>query len=365
MTVRTLHVATARTWRGGEQQVLYLLEGLVRRGWDPVLATPPGSPLAGRAGALGIRLVPLASRGDLDPLAAFRLRGAVKREGTEILHLHTGHAHALGLLAVRGLEPRPAVAVSRRVDFPPRGGPAARLKYGGGVDRFLAVSDRVRGVLLEHGIAPERVVTVHSGVDPARMEVPPDPSGLRRDLAIPNPHKLVGFFGALVGHKSPGDLLEAGARLPRHCHLVLAGDGPLAGTLRERAERPDLAGRVHFLGYREDVPRLLRSVDVFCLPSRLEGLGTAVLDAMAAGTPVVAAAGGGIPEMVEDGRSGLLVPPGRPEALAEALGRVLDDPGLAARLAAGGRERVRAFTAERMVEATLEVYQSILPVRRR
>ncbi len=351
-------MATAGSWRGGEQQVLYLLQGLVARGLEPVLATPPEAPLARRAAESGVRVEPLRSRGDVDLGAARRIR-ALLGEGFDLVHLHTGHAHALGLLAAALRSPRPRVVVSRRVDFPP-GGILRGLKYGNRVDRFLAVSHAVRRVLLAAGVAPERVVTVHSGIDPSRFEGPADHEGLCRELAIPANAKLVGFVGALVGHKSPGDLLEALSALSTEVHGVLAGAGELEGELRRRAGEPDLRGRVHFLGHRDDVPRILRSVDAFCLPSRLEGLGTSVLDAMAAGAPVVASAGGGIPEMVEDGVSGLLAPPGRPGSLAAALERVLGDSDLAETLRRGGRRRVGDFTAARMVEATLAVYESII-----
>ncbi len=337
--------------------MLYLLEGLLRRGHQPRLAAPGGCPLARRAAAIGVPLARIDSRGDLDLIAALRL-ARVAREGTDLLHLHTGHAHALGLMAAAMLRPRPAILVSRRVDFRPRG-PLRRFKYGRGVDRFIAVSDRVAAVLAEAGVSRGRIVTVHSGIDPARMQVPRDAQGLRRELAIPMDAKLVGFVGALVAHKAPGDFLEALARLDPGVHGLLAGSGDLLGELRERAARSDLAGRVHFLGHREDVPRLLRSIDVFCLSSRLEGLGTAVLDAMAAGTPVVATAGGGIPEMVEDGVSGLLSPPADPGSLAAALRRALEEPGLAGRLAEGGLARVGRFTADRMVEGTIAVYEAI------
>ncbi len=357
--MRTLHVATERTWRGGEQQVLYLLEGLRDRGMPPVLATPGGSPLAARAAAAGIEVRDVPSRGDFDLRAAARLRRLLN-DGIDILHLHTGHAHALGLLATMGRKRRPAVVVSRRVDFAPRGGLSTRFKFGGRVDRFVAISREVARVLREAGVPADRLTVVHSGVDPARFEVPRDGEGLRRELGVPPDVKLIGFVGALVGHKSPGDLLEALALLPSGVHAVMAGRGGLDGILRDRAGRPDLEGRVHFLGHRDDVPRLLRSVDLFCLPSRMEGLGTSVLDAMASGTPVVAAAGGGIPEMVEEGRSGLLVPPGRPADLAAAIRRVLEDPGLAKTLAEGGRKRVSAFTRERMVEGMIQVYKALI-----
>ena len=357
--MRVLHVATARTWRGGEQQVFYLLSGLRRRGLEPVLATPGESPLANRVRESGGTVLDWSAHGDLDLVAAQRLRGIIKG-GFEIVHLHTARAHALGLLAAWGLKPRPRLVVSRRVDFRPARTPWNRLKYGPRVDRFVAVSNAVARILLEAGVEASRIVTVHSGVDPARFAGPREGEAFRRELGVPADAKLVGFVGALVAHKAPADFLDALARVPADVHGVLAGDGPLARSLRHRARRLGVEDRTHFLGHRGDVPRILRSVDLFCLPSHMEGLGTSVLDAMAAGTPVVAAAGGGIAEMVEDGVSGLLVPPGEVDALARAWSAVLNDPERAARLAEGGRRRVERFTAERMVEGTLEVYRALV-----
>jgi glycosyltransferase involved in cell wall biosynthesis len=166
-----------------------------------------------------------------------------------------------------------------------------------------------------------------------------------------------------VPHKAPQDLLRALAVLPPEVHGVLAGTGVLEERLRDEARAPALAGRVHLLGHREDVPRLLRALDVFCLPSRLEGLGTSVLDAMAAGTPVVVSDGGGLTEMVEDSQSGLVAPAGQPDALADKLRQLLLDPVLAGRLAAGGRARVTRFSAERMVDRTRSVYEAVLRER--
>jgi glycosyltransferase involved in cell wall biosynthesis len=330
---------------------------------EPHLATPDRSPLAQRARAAGITVIPVESRGDLDLLAAARIRRVLS--GVDVLHLHTGHAHAIGILATVGLRSRPAVVVSRRVDFPIKGGIPGRLKYGSRVDRFLTVSRFVSQVLVEGGVDPERVMAVHSGIDPSRFEIPRDRDGLLQELGVPGSVKLVGFVGALVGHKAPMDLLEALATLPETVHGVVVGAGGLEAELKRRAETDDLKGRVHFLGHRDDVPRILRSIDVFCLPSRQEGLGTSVLDAMASATPVVAAAGGGIPEMVEDGQSGILVPADDPSSLGRKISEVLSDADLALQLAEGGRKRVRVFTAARMVERTLEVYEGVLAERRR
>jgi len=338
--------------------VLYLVAGLRKRGYDPLLVTPGNGVLAERARGAGIRIASISSRGDLDLRAAARIRRLLD-PGVDILHLHTGHAHALGLLAVLGRS-RPRVVVSRRVDFPIKGGLLGRLKYGPRVDRFLAVSGRVAEVLREGGVPAGRVTTVYSGVDPSRFQgVEPDPE-LRAQLGLPSSAKLVGFVGALVPHKAPEDLVAALTRLPSHVHCLFIGEGKLEPALRRQASAGGIEERVHFLGYREDVPRLLRSVDVFCLPSHEEGLGTSVLDAMAAGVPVVGADGGGIPEMVEDGVSGLLVPAGDTEALGRALGSVLEDPDLAKKLTEGELKRVEAFHVDRMVERTLAVYEEVL-----
>ena len=166
-----------------------------------------------------------------------------------------------------------------------------------------------------------------------------------------------------MGHKAPMDLLAALAPVPRSIHAVMVGDGALEVDLKRRAENDDLRGRVHFLGHRADVPRILRSVDVFCLPSRQEGLGTSVLDAMASGTPVVAAAAGGIPEMVEDMKSGILVPAADTRALGDRIVEVLRDAELARRLAEGGKRRIGEFSADRMVERTVTVYEDVLAGR--
>lgn len=356
--MRTLHVNTSQGWRGGEQQVLYLLQGLAERGIAGELVAPGDGTLAARARVAGITVHPVSARGDLDLLSAWKLRGHYRR-GFDLVHVHTGHAHALALLAGVGLADAPRLVVSRRVDFPIKGGKLGRLKYGRRVDRFIPISERVREVLVAGGVPEDQVCTVHSGVRIERFGVDAEPT-LREELKLPQTARLVGFIGALVDHKAPDDLLTALAQLPAHVHAVLAGVGPLLPALRRQATSDALRGRVHFLGHRDDIPAVLRGLDLFCLPSRMEGLGTSVLDAMAAGTPVVASSGGGIPEMVDHGISGLLVPPGRPDLLCGALGAVLDDDELAARLVRGGRARVHDFSDQRMVEGTLRVYEDIL-----
>ena len=250
--------------------------------------------------------------------------------------------------------------VSRRVAFPVKGWGPGRWKYRYGVDRYLAISDAVARVLIGSGVRPNRVTRVYSGIDPVRFRQLPKTQGLLSELGVPRRTKLVGFVGALVPNKAPGDILEAMGSLSEDIHAVLVGTGPLAADLLRQRDGLGFRDRVHFLGYRRDVPGLLPWFDVLCVPSRMEGLGTSVLDAMAAGIPVVGTRTGGIPEIIEDGKSGLLVPVGRPLELAKTLKRVLTDQSLSKALVHEGGKRVEDFSASRMVEKTLEVYHAVV-----
>jgi glycosyltransferase involved in cell wall biosynthesis len=194
---------------------------------------------------------------------------------------------------------------------------------------------------------------------PDRAAVPDGRRALQ-DLGVPPEAPVIGNVAALTGHKDHGTLLEAAAlvkdRVPQ-ARFVIVGDGELRGALEEKSRALGLRDHVVFAGFRDDLDRLMPAFDVFCLSSHMEGLGTSLLDAMAYSRPIVATAAGGIPEAVEDGVTGRVVPPRRPAALADALVEVLTDEGLRRAMGDAGRRRFeQRFTAGRMVEETLAVY---------
>jgi glycosyltransferase involved in cell wall biosynthesis len=353
-----LHVDTAATWRGGQNQVLLTATGMGRRGWKAVLACRAGGALESRARASGLDVRAVSFRGDLWPPGILGLARLLRQDRGAIPVLHDPHAVSAALLATRLAGRRRLVAV-RRVDFPLRSA-LSRRKYRA-CERVIVVSRAIDAVVARGGVHPTRRRLVYEGVSD-RSPLPGGEAALA-ELGVPPDATVIGNVAALTAHKDHATLVEAmalvAARRPR-VRLVIAGEGELRAALEQRVRDLGLADRVVFAGFRDDLDRLLPAFSVFCLSSHLEGLGTSLLDAMAFGLPVVATAAGGIPEAVEDGVTGRLVPPRDPPALAAALVEVLDDPGRLGALGAAGRRRFEErFSADRMVDATVRVLEEI------
>ena len=365
-SLTTLHLNTERGWRGGEQQMLYLAQGLQARGHAAHVACRPGGECLARVRAAGLRAHEVSVRGDLDIFAARKLGGLIDEIGADIVHAHTSRTHLAAMLARRFSARKPRCIVHRRVDFSLHKLPLrlSGLKYRWGVDRYIAITEAVKGVMTADGIPAERISVVHSSVELSRFEGIGRRAGLRAELGVPEGARVVGNVGALVAHKGQKFLLEAAAEVLKSAPetwFVLLGEGPLRAGLESQARALGIAARVRLPGFRRDVPQCLIEFDVFCMSSVMEGLGTSALEAMAMRRPVVATDAGGLAEVVRDGVNGVTAPAGDGKALGGALLRVLQDAPLAARLAAAGRRTVEEeFTAERMVERTVEVYREVL-----
>jgi glycosyltransferase involved in cell wall biosynthesis/aminoglycoside phosphotransferase (APT) family kinase protein len=359
---------------GGAENAMFMLLGSLDRGaWEPTLLfedAPEVEPLAERAAGLGVpvRRIPAMPLG---PSGARRVPGLVRllrRERPDVFHAHMSSPVACkwGLTAAV-LARVPAVVGTVQVGAyePPNRSAYLQLRaLARGVDRYLAVSREIAAELVEWLDWPaEKVEVVYNAVDIERVAVSAPP-GLRAQLGGSETRQLVLTPARLNAQKGHDTLLEATAEVPDALFL-LAGDGPERGRLEARAAELGVAERVHFLGRREDVPQLLAACDVFALPSLYEGSSLAVLEAMAAGIPVVSSAIGGTEELIEDGRSGLLVPPDDAAALAAALRRLLGDPQLREDFAARARERVDAgLTREQNAERVEAIYGE-LPAQRR
>jgi glycosyltransferase involved in cell wall biosynthesis len=350
--VRILHVDSGREFRGGQDQARLLARELGREPEiEQRLVTRRGSELARRAAADGtaVRAVPWGP--GLDPRAWWRLVVEALAWPPDLIHAHNSHAVTLAVWARRfvhlaGATPR--IVATRRVVFPVRAGSALHQ-----ADIVVAVSAAVRSTLVAAGFPPGEIVIVHDGIDQDEVRRAAAPAfGLRATLGLPPGTPVVANVAALEPAKDQRTLIHAAhaARGSRpDLHWVIAGDGPERGALAAEVRKLDLADRVHLLGHVAQADALLRESDVVVMSSRAEGLGSVVLHALALGKPVVATAGGGLPEVVPAER---LVPVGDASALAGKVLEALAHPSPAPLPA--------QFTAGAMAAGVLAVYRSLV-----
>ena len=356
----SLHIDTARTWRGGQNQVLLTALGLRTMGHKAVLVAHGDGELYRRA-LEGPDLVALAPRNEIDLSAAWKLSRIIRQWKPEIVHAHDPHAVSMAALALsfNAPSPCPRLVASRRVDFHLQKHSFSKWKYRQ-VALFLAASAAIRDVLVADGIAPRQIVVVHDGIDVGKIGRLPA-EDIHAQFWLPRGAPVLANVGALVPHKGHKFLIDAMPHVLREvpdAHLVIFGEGELRPMLSRQIKELRLEKHVLLAGFRDDVLQLLKSADLFVMSSVTEGLGSTVLDAMAMKLPVVGTHAGGIPEAVVHEKTGLLVPPGHPRELAEAIVRLLNDPALRTRLGAAGLARVtEQFGVARMLHGTLDAYR--------
>lgn len=358
----SLHIDTARTWRGGQNQALLTVLGLRAIGHRTFLLAHPQGELRRRASE-GADLIPFAPRAELDLTAAWRMTRIIRDVRPRIIHAHDPHGVAVAALALsyQTFDPHPILVASRRVDFHLRTNAFSRWKYRQ-VRAFLCASNAIRQMLIDQGIEAARAITVHEGIDLAHVAAAP-PVSVHEAYWLPHNAPLAGAVGALVAHKGHRYLIEAAAQAVRDvpdARFVIFGEGDLRRPLEKLIADLGLEKHVILGGFRPDVLSLLKGFDFFVMPSVTEGLGTSLLDAMACGKPIVASRVGGIPEVVVDGKTGILVPPKDSEALADAIVRMMKDQAAAKTMGNLGYTRViERFTVERMVEETHAIYERL------
>ncbi|MGH9703337.1 MAG: glycosyltransferase, partial [Candidatus Acidiferrales bacterium] len=326
----------------------------------------PNLEIAERARQAGLPVEIFPCRGRFDRNAVRALRKFARERGVDLVHTHGYKADIYGYAAFR------------RSGIPLAGtchnwtNQSRSLRIYAHLDRFalcrfsrvIAVSETVQQKLLASGMKPERLVTIENGVDLARFE--PKPSAYAIEIAKGN-RKLIGMIGRLVVQKGPDLLLRAaqGAfqRFPDSA-IVFIGDGPMQTELEHLAKELGIADRVIFAGSRSDVPDVCQALDMVVLPSLNEGLPMSLLEALAAKRPTIATRVGGVPRLIRNNETGLLIESGDVAGLREAMERLLADPALAARLARAGRTLVEEqFSSQAMARKYLNVFEELAPVR--
>ena len=375
-----LHIITRLDRGGSAENTVLTVSGLEGRFDVELVAgrTTSPTPELSRLGMVKGRdwiEVPELVR-EIDPLkdlrALFKLYFLIRKGRFQIVHTHSSKAGALGRLAARMAGVPIVVHTPHGHVFYGYYGPLLSRLFAA-VERFLAlITDRIV-TLTERGkwehvrfkvAGPEKFVVVHSGVDLGPfLEVGADPGRTKEDLGIAPEDRVVGSLGRLVPIKGHRYLIEAAGLVLsrfRNVTFLLAGEGPLRRELEALAEGLGIAHKVVFAGHRDDEAEVISAMDIFVLPSLNEGMGRVLVEAMAEGKPIVATSVGGVPEVVEHGRTGLLVPPKDPDALAGAISELLEHPEMARRFGEAGRERASLFSAERMVERIGKLYDELL-----
>jgi L-malate glycosyltransferase len=360
-------IDAGKEWRGGQRQSFFLARELKRKGYVFRFYVQQDSPLHQKAEAEGLPVYPLKMRSEADLRAIFSLARSMRKAECQLVHSHDAHSAAIAAAAASWAKV-PLRIVSRRVDFPVKNNFFARKKYIDNIDLIIAVSDEVRKILIQSGIPGWKVRVIPSGIDYSPFEKVKDRNYLRRELNFSGNHFLAGIVAYLADHKGHKYLIKAMEFLREKApavKLIIVGEGPLQIELTRLARETQVDDMVFFMGFREDIPRILASLDLFVLSSYKEGLGSSILDAMASRLPVVATQAGGIPEVVIHEETGLLVPPRNPQSLAEAILRLYQDRELARNLAEKGYHLVHEkFSASGMAEKIIREYERLAGKKR-
>jgi glycosyltransferase involved in cell wall biosynthesis len=351
---------------GGETQVLGLTLALAAGGHRAELICDPAGRLWERATAEGIRCHPIRISNAIDLAAGVKLRAILKREHYDVVHFHTSRAHSMAPFA-RGFAS--TLVVTRRMDYRPNR-VFAPLLFNRAVDGVVAISDSVADSLATAGVDSRRVTVVHSGVDCGRFRPPTirERADARSTLGISDGEILISAVGALEQRKGHRYLIEAIGALAATAKFkcLIVGQGSVHKVLQGEIAVIRSLERIKLLGRVDDVRELLWASDIFAMPSLKEGLGVAALEAMASNLPVIASDVGGLREVVEDGRTGIIVPPANSAKIAAAIQRLVESDELRSQMGAAARVRVvENYSMEKMAARTLALYRECVRKRKK
>ncbi|MFN8005878.1 MAG: glycosyltransferase [Terriglobia bacterium] len=362
--MKILHLDSGTEWRGGQQQLSFLAAGLAElRGIDQCFAIPANGLLRTRIASLKLPLHPVAMRGEGDPLAISRLYFLARRWRPDVIHAHD--ARTLGLASVlKSLGVRSRIVAHRRVIFPIKDNPFSKRKYREAADCIIAVSAYIRELLRNYGVSPERIRVVYDSLELPRSLPEDARNRARRDLGLGPEALVIGCVGHFSPEKGHIDLIKGffriQAQLPE-ARLILIGDGPLREEYRKLIAQLDLSKKIFLPGFVENLQDFFAAMDLFVFPSLSEGLGSVLLKAMSYRVPVIASQVGGIPEIVVDGVTGFLFPPGDPVAMADRVLYALGDMNQLRRCKENATRRLNDdFSVVKMSEATAQIYSNVL-----
>lgn len=355
-----LHTESSKGWGGQENRILHESMGLRKLGARAVVLCQPGSLLGKRAEDDGFEVRTCRMRKSYDLPAIRYILTLIRAENIDVISTHSGRDSFLAGVAGRISGKKPVIVRTRHLAMPI----TSRISYSLLPHHVITVSEYVRRYLIGEGISAARVVAIPTGVDIGHFSPGNADGRLREELGLERDVPLVGTVGILRVKKGHHILLDAIPLVLREIPdavFVFAGDGPQKKNIMNRIEQLGLQDKVHMLGLRRDIPDILKSLDLFVLPTLQEALGTSFIEAMAMEKPVIGTNVGGVGEVIKDGMNGFLVEPDDPSALARAMVTMLKDRERARNMGKEGRKIVlEHFTVERMCERVHALYLSLL-----
>lgn len=361
--MRILHTESSTGWGGQENRTMNELISMRERGHEMAVLSRPGARILERAKEAGFQTFAVNMRSAMDFPAIFKLRRVMNTFHPDVVNTHSGRDTQLAGMAARSLIGRPLIVRTRHLALPI----TSKFSYSILPDHVVTVSKYVESYLVKAGVPSNQVSTVSTGVDFSRYDRATVQGNLREELGLTADSLLIGTVAILRAKKGHTEILDAAPEVLKrfpNAHFIFAGDGPQTENLKARIAADGLTGRVHMLGLRRDVTNVLASLDVFVLPTHQEALGTAFIEAAAMGVPAVASNVDGVPEVVLDGQTGLLVPAQDGKALIEPICRLLGDPIFRQSMGANATEFVRRkFSREVMAQGMERLYQRLLEAR--
>lgn len=359
-----LHTESSRGWGGQENRIYHEALGIKKLGARVIIVCQPGSVISQRAGAAAIEVAYCNMRKSYDIPAIHYLLNVIKKEQVDVVNTHSGKDSLLAAIAGRLSSRKPVIVRTRHLALPI----TSRFTYSVLPHRVVTVSERVRQYLVnEEGISPGRVAAVPTGVDLEMFNPHKNAGMLRAELNLADNVPLIGMVAIFRTKKGHHILLEAVPHILKEIPdtiFVLAGNGPTLDKIKSMVKEMDLEKHMLFPGLRPDVPDILKSIDIFVLPTLQEALGTSILEAMAMEKPVISSRVDGVPEIVKDGITGLLVQPDNPDTLAKAIITLLRDKNRARKMGVEGRKFAEQyFTVDNMVRGMHDLYMSLLKSR--
>ena len=363
MKPNILFINSITIYGGGEVWMLTVMKELVARGYNVTLICKPEAEIIQYIDNTSIDVLKIRIAGDFDPLTISRLINIYRKRKIDIVVANVGKDIRLAGMAAKFVSHVSVIAL-HQVDREIKNNLRYRFTYNSLADIIVVNSLATKKTLLKSAswLINEKINVVHHGIDYEKYSAA-NTKDIRTEFGLSPQDLIIGFVGRLGVQKGVKYMLEGFRSIAEkfgNLHLIIVGTGEQESLIKEFAEKFNLENKIHLLGFRKDIPDVMRTFSIFLLPSLWEGFGIVLIEAMAAGKPIVATNTSSIPEIVEDGRNGILVQPENAEAISVALEKLISDPELRIKFGKEGEKVVREnFTTERMINDYEKIFYEL------